>query len=91
MILVSGVQQSGSYIYINTLFFQILFSYSFCKILSRVPCAIQLVTVIYVFYTYQYVYVSLKFLIYTPYLSPLITIRGSEDISLTVSEQLCNF
>ena len=42
VVLVSGVQQSGSVTHIHIYIpFQILFSCSYHKILSRVPCAVQ--------------------------------------------------
>ena len=45
--LVSSVQQSDIYIYIYLRFFSIV---SYCNTLNVVPCAIQLVLVIYILY-----------------------------------------
>ena len=42
VVLVSGVQQSDSVIHIHiSILFQIIFFYSYYKILNRVPCAVQ--------------------------------------------------
>ena len=72
--LVTGIQQGDSVLHI---YVWILFSHSFlsyCNVVSIVPCAVLLVLVVYVFYTYLFVSANSKLLIYPAWLSPFITI-----------------
>ena len=70
--LISGIQQNASYIYIFGLFSLI----GYYKIWKRVPCAIRQVLAGYLFCTQKYVYFNPTFLIYpSPPLSPLVTIN----------------
>ena len=79
VVLVSGVQQSDSIIYIYRyryilffIFFSIIGNY---KIWNTVPCAIQQVLVVYLFYTLWCVSVNPKLLVYpSPHFPPLVTI-----------------
>ena len=67
VVLVSGVQHSDSVIHIHILIFFRLFSHiDYYRILSRVPCAIQKVLVVYLFYIQYcvYMFVNPKLLIY---------------------------
>ena len=71
VVLVSGVQQSDSVIYIIYLFVFRLLSLIGCyKILNIILHAIQQVLVGYLFYRQQCVSVNRKFLIYSPDLFP---------------------
>ena len=75
VVLVSGVQQSDSAIYI--FFFRFFSLIDYYKILSIFPCATQQVLVGYLFYVQQCVCVNPKLLIYPaplPTFSPLVTI-----------------
>ena len=71
VVLVSGIQQSDSVLYIYIIF-QITFHYN--KILNIVPRAIQQDFVIYLFFTEWFVSANPKLLNYSP-LSPLITVN----------------
>ena len=59
------------YMYIFRLFSLICYN----KVLSTVPCAIQLVFVSYLFYIQQYVYINLKQIICPSTLNPMVTIN----------------
>ena len=54
VVLVSAIKQSESVIHIST-HFQILFPYRSLESSERVPCAVQVVPISYLFYTYIYI------------------------------------
>ena len=70
--LVSDIQQSDSvahmYINIYILFFTFSSIIGYYKVLSRVPCAMQQIFVVYLFYIQSCIYVNPKLLISTPLL-----------------------
>ena len=61
------------HLYIYLFFFRFFPHINYCRILSRVLYVIQYVLVDYLFHLYYCVYVNPKLLIYSPYLSPLVT------------------
>ena len=74
LIYISGVQQSDSYIYIYISFFRFFSIRGYYKIFNIVPCAIQQVLAVYLFYIQQCVYVNSKLLIYPLRLSRSVTL-----------------
>ena len=68
------------YIYILFLFFSIIVYY---KILTMVPCAIQQLPLVYLFYIQWCVYVNPKLLIY-PF-APLFSLGNISLVSMSVS------
>ena len=54
------------YIHIYPLFFRFYSHIGHYRVLSRVPCAVQQVLVVYLFYVCQWISINAKFLIYPP-------------------------
>ena len=84
VVLTSNVQQKNIYIS----FFRLFSIIGYHKILSRVPCIIQQVLVVYLFYIQQCLYVNPKLLIYLP-LQPCSAIPfGNHKFDFYVCESI---